>query len=143
MQSAAKHADPESARKLREALRRELVGSLIGGGGEARKSPRQVAPFIDALELAGAEDRIKNRRAPAGVRMADEEEILFPDGAGSDGSFHRIGIDLDVAVAGCGVASQFRPAFARVVYSLEEVALRQDRQRRQRSVNLSSSAQLN
>ena len=62
----------ESARELGEALGRELAGGVIAGGGQVRERPGQVAPFVDPVQLAGAEDRIEDGGAPAGVGMADK-----------------------------------------------------------------------
>src|SRR5450759_3512853 len=107
MQKTARRAGEESAWELREALRRKLVGGVIGGGGEARKRPGQVAPFVDTVQLAGAEDGVEDGGAPAGVGVADKEEILFSDRAWAYRIFHFIGINVDVAVAGLSVAGQF------------------------------------
>ena len=72
MKTTADAAARESARELGEALGRELVGGVIGGGGQARKRPGQVTPFVETVQLAGAEDRIEDGGAPAGVGMADK-----------------------------------------------------------------------
>lgn len=74
-------ADPSSA-ESGETLRGELAGGVVNGGGEARQRPSEVAPGIDALKLAGAEDGIEHGGAPAGIGMADEKEILFPTALG-------------------------------------------------------------
>ena len=71
------NGDDRSSAEGGEALRGKLVGGEIGGGGEAGERPGEVAPGIDALELAGAEDGIEDGGAPAGVGVADKEEILF------------------------------------------------------------------
>ena len=62
---ARAEAAEESAGKLGEALRRELASGVIGGCGEARECPGEVTPFVEAVELAGAEDGVEDGRAPA------------------------------------------------------------------------------
>jgi hypothetical protein len=81
MEETARRAGEESARELGEAQRSKLVGGVIGGGGETWERPSQVALFVDAVQLADAEDRVEDGRAPAGVGVADKEEILFSDRA--------------------------------------------------------------
>ncbi len=92
-----------------KALRNKLAGGVVGGGGEPRQSLGEVALLLDALKLAGAEDRIEHRRAPAGVGVTDEE-VLFAIGTRANAVFHSIGIDEHVAMSRSCEASQFRPA---------------------------------
>ena len=56
----------------------------------------------------------------------DEEEVLFADGTRPDAIFHSIGIDEHVAMSGCGIAGELRPAGQSVVDRLGESALGQD-----------------
>jgi len=72
MQTSPKTVAVESARELGEALGRELVGGVIGGGGQTWERPGQVVPFVEPMQLAGAENRVEDGRAPTGVGMADK-----------------------------------------------------------------------
>ena len=111
MKATAAVAVMASARELGEALGRELVGGVIGGGGQARERPRQVAPFIEAVQLAGAEDRAEDGGAPTGVGMTDKEVIFLADGADANGVLDGVGIDGQMPAAGFGETPQLRPAF--------------------------------
>src|ERR1017187_555547 len=95
MQRAAKIGGGDSAWKLSEVLRSKLAGGMIGRGGESWKRPGEIAPFVDLVELAGAQDRVDDGGAPAGIWMADEEEVFPGDGARPDAIFHGVGVDVD------------------------------------------------
>src|ERR1017187_1809144 len=115
MQATARRAGEESARELGEALRRELVGGMVGGGSETRECPGQVAPFVETVQLAGAEDRVEDGGAPTGVGMTDKKIIFFADGADANGVLDGIGIDVQMPAAGFGETRQLRPAFQGIV----------------------------
>ena len=55
------NADDQSSAESSETLRGELAGGVVRGGGEARERPGEVAPFIDALKFAGAEDGVEGK----------------------------------------------------------------------------------
>ena len=116
----------ESARELGEALGCELAGGVIGGGGQVRERPGQVAPFVDAVQLAGAEDRIEDGGAPAGVGMADKKVIFLADCTDANGVLDGVGIDVQMPATGFGKTRQLRPAFEGIVDGLGQRAVRQD-----------------
>ena len=68
-------------RRLRQRLpfrwrqQRDMV--LVGHGGQPREHVFDVDERIDAVSLAGNHNRINDRRALAGVRVADEQPVLF------------------------------------------------------------------
>ena len=55
----------------------KLAGGLGGGTGEFGEGPREVRPGIDVEKGAGAENRVDDGGAPAGIWMADEKEIFL------------------------------------------------------------------
>src|ERR1017187_10090584 len=128
MQRAAKIGGGDSAWKLSEVLRSKLAGGMIGRGGESWKRPGEIAPFVDLVELAGAQDRVDDGGAPDGIWMADEEEVFPGDGARPDAIFHGVGVDVHVAVAGLGITGELRPALERIAQRFAEDALGQDSQ---------------
>ena len=62
----------------------------------------QVSQRIDATALAGADDRVDDRGAIAGIGMADEEEVLFPYRRWPDGIFHQVVVEPGAAVLAVG-----------------------------------------
>lgn len=69
--------------------RRESVDVvLVGHGREPGEHIFQVDERIDAVALAGDNDRINDRRALARVGMTDEEPVLFAQRRGPDGVFY-------------------------------------------------------
>jgi hypothetical protein len=77
MQRAAKIGDGDSAWELSEVLRGKLAGGMIGRSSESWQRPGEIAPFVDLVELAGAQNRVDDGGAPAGIGMADEEEVFL------------------------------------------------------------------
>src|ERR1017187_470362 len=106
MKATENAAVAESARELGEALGRELVGGVIGGGCQARQRPGQVAPFIEAVQLAGAEDRVEDGGAPTGAGVTNKEVIFLADGTDANGVFDGVGIDVQMPAAGFGKTRQ-------------------------------------
>ena len=82
------NGDDQSNAESCETLRGELAGGVVRGGDEARERPREVAPCVDALEFAGAENGVENSGAPTGLGVAHEKEILFPHGTRTNAIFY-------------------------------------------------------
>ena len=110
-----------------EALRGELPGGLVRGGGEKRQRPVEIPPRVDLQELAGADDGIQDGGVVAGVGVTDEEPVVEAQLRGPDLPLDGIIIDLEMAVARFGKEGQFAPALEAVVNGLAEETLGQDR----------------
>ena len=82
----------------KRTLRRRLPvygkqGVEVVLGGHSRQSGEDVAEVgqgIDPAALAGHDDRVHDRCAVAGVRVADEEPVFLSDGRGPDRVFDEV-----------------------------------------------------
>src|SRR5690606_7903792 len=70
----------------------------VGHRRQAGEDVTQVIEGIDGATAAALDDREEDGGALAGVSRADEEPVLFADGGGSNGVFHRVVVDFDVTV---------------------------------------------
>ena len=81
----------------------EGYGVIVTGGASglglaftealAENGARVTMLDVDAAALARYDDRVYDRRAVPGFGVADEQEVLFPDGRGPDGVFHQVVVE--------------------------------------------------
>ena len=71
----------------------------VSHAGQAGEHVAQVNRRIFAVALAGDDQRVNDRRALAGVGMADKQPVLFTNGRGADGAFHQVIVDAGLSVA--------------------------------------------
>ena len=76
-------------------------------------------------QLAGADDRVDHRRAPAGRGMTDEQPVPHAELGRPDTPLDRIVVDADAAIGRLRIAGEFRPLVDRVTARLAQQALRQ------------------
>ena len=84
----------------------------------------EVGLRIDAVELAGLDQRGDDRPVLAAAVGAGEESVLAVEGDGADGAFDDVGVDLDAAVV--EEAGEAFPARERVADRLGELGLLAD-----------------
>ena len=113
MRTSANAGEARSKPQLSEAVRGEVTGGFGGGASQAGQRPGEVAPGVDGEQGAGSENRVDDCGAPAGAGVPDKEEIFLTHGAGANGSFDGVGIDVDVAEAGLSEPGQSVPAVQR------------------------------
>src|SRR5215472_502671 len=102
--------------------RQQLIESI--GGVSVDHSLEHVAQIgigLDAVQLAGLDQRAEGRPARAATIAAGEEMVLAPKRDGADCALHRVGIELDASVV--QEACQGAPARKRVTYRFGERAV--------------------
>lgn len=71
--------------------RTEII--LGGHRGQAREHVLQIGVRIVAAALAAHDERVDDRRAVAGVGLANEEPVLRAEFARADGVLDRVGVE--------------------------------------------------
>ena len=96
---------------------REVV--LVAHCGQTGEHVLHVRVRVFAVALTGDDDRVDDGRSLSGVRVSDEQPVLFPNGGGPDGIFNEVVIQSGLAVLEmrgerCPLVEQVGAGFAQV-----------------------------
>lgn len=104
----------------RESIQIKLVGQSRHAGQDVTEIPVGIV----AVALTGDHDRVDDRGALAGIRMADEEEVFLPDRGGPDGVLDQVIVEAGLSMP--QVRRQRLPVAQEVVAGLPKERLRPD-----------------
>ena len=93
-----------------------------GRGGDAADDVGEVGFGIKAPAAGAGGDGVEDGALLSGFSRAEEEEVLFANGAGTDFIFDQIVVDFDAAVVQIGC--QAAPSLAGVVEGFAKPAFR-------------------
>src|SRR5271165_1332766 len=103
--------------------RQQGVEVVLGGhSGQAAEDVAEVGHGVDAVALTGDDDRVDDRRALAGVGVADKQPVLLADRRRSDRIFNEVVVETRLAVF--QMPGKRLPVFEEVIAGLSEAGLR-------------------
>jgi hypothetical protein len=104
------------------AIGQQFVDTGRGMGADAEEHVTEIRERIDAVRLAGGDERIESGDVFAGVLVADKEVVLATKRDGAEGGFRPVVVWRDASVA--EKARERFPVFQRVPHGDSHRALR-------------------
>src|SRR5581483_8639546 len=75
---------------------------LVGHSRETHEDVFQIGEWVFAVSLTRHDQGVKDRRALAGVGVADKQAILFPDAGRPDGVLNQVIVQATFAMVQMG-----------------------------------------